>query len=75
MYLFFYISGNIKIYMIIYVDDIIIIGTHPHVINYFIGQMQQEFPVKDLSPLSYFLGIQVTRSSIGLKSLPIEIYY
>lgn len=46
MYLFFYASGNIKIYMLIYVDDMIIIGTHPHVIKYsFIRRMQQEFRV------------------------------
>jgi hypothetical protein len=28
--------------------------------------MQQEFPVKDLGPLSYFLGIQVARTPTSL---------
>lgn len=51
--LFIHISGNIKIFLLIYVDDIIVTGTHAA----FIAQMQQEFPVKDLGPLSYFLGI------------------
>jgi hypothetical protein len=41
-------------------------GTHPHIISSLISCMQKEFPVKDLGPLSYFLGIQVTRTSTGL---------
>jgi hypothetical protein len=36
-------------------------GTHPSLIAAVIGKLQQEFPLKDLGPLHYFLGIQVTR--------------
>jgi hypothetical protein len=64
--LFTFISGSIKLFMLIYVDDIIITGTHPHLITSLIQLMQKEFPVKDLGSLSYFLGIQVTRSPAGL---------
>jgi transposase InsO family protein len=64
--LFFHTNGSLKIFLLIYVDDIIVTGTHPHVISAIITRMQQEFPVKDLGPLSYFLGIQVTRTSTGL---------
>jgi len=64
--LFLHTSGNIKIFLLIYVDDIIVTGTHPHVITALITRMQQEFPIKDLGPLNYFLGIQVTRTTDGL---------
>jgi hypothetical protein len=64
--LFLHISVHVKVFLLIYVDNIIVIGTHPHVINALITRMQHKFPVKDLGPLSYFLGIQVTRTSTGL---------
>lgn len=52
--------------MLVYVDDIILTGTHISSINSLIRRMQQEFTLKDLGPLSFFLGIQVTHSSNGL---------
>jgi hypothetical protein len=58
--------GNIKIFLLIYVDDIIVTGTHSHIISSLISRMQREFPVKDLGPLSYFRCIQATRTSEGL---------
>jgi hypothetical protein len=64
--LFVYLHGSIQIYMLVYVDDIIITGTHPNVISDIITKLQSEFPLKDLGPLSYFLGIQVTRDATGL---------
>jgi hypothetical protein len=64
--LFIYLHGSIQIYMLVYVDDIIITGTHPTVISNIITKLQSEFPLKDLGPLSYFLGIQVTRDATGL---------
>jgi len=64
--LFIHISGSIKIFLLIYVDDIIVTGTHAPLISALISRMQQEFPIKDLGPLHYFLGIQATRTSNGL---------
>ena len=59
--LFIYSHGQVHLYMLVYVDDIILTGTHPSLIAAIIGKLQQEFPLKDLGPLHYFLGIQVTR--------------
>jgi hypothetical protein len=59
--LFIYSHGQVNLYMLVYVDDIILTGTHPSLIAAVIGKLQQEFPLKDLGPLHYFLGIQVTR--------------
>jgi hypothetical protein len=64
--LFVLISGAVQIYMLVYVDGIILTGTHSSVLGSLICQMQQEFPFKDLGPLSFFLGVQVSRSSHGL---------
>jgi hypothetical protein len=64
--LFIYLQGSIQIYMLVYVDDILITGTHPQVIQSIIAQLQQEFSLKDLGPLSFFLGIQVTRDASGI---------
>jgi hypothetical protein len=61
--LFIYTHGQVHLYMLVCVDDIILTGTHPSLIAAVIGKLQQEFPLKDLGPLHYFLGIQVTRQS------------
>jgi hypothetical protein len=37
--LFIYVSGLIKIYILVYVDDIIITGTHPHAIHNIVTQL------------------------------------
>jgi hypothetical protein len=66
--LFICIHGTIQIYMIVYVDNILITGTHPQVIYNIITQLQSEFPLKDLAALSFFLSIQVTRDALGLHA-------
>ena len=52
--------------MLIYVDGIIVTGTHLEFINSLISRLQLEFPLKDLGPLSFFLGIQATRTEHDL---------
>jgi hypothetical protein len=64
--LFIYLHGSVQVVMLVYVDDIIITGTHLAVISTLILKLQQEFPLKDLGPLNFFLGIQVTRTTSGL---------
>jgi hypothetical protein len=64
--LFVLISGAVQIYILMYVDEIILTGTHPLALTSLICKLQQEFPLKDLGPLSFFLGIQVSRSSYSL---------
>jgi hypothetical protein len=64
--LFFFLHGAIKVFMLIYVDDIIITGTHLHVLTALIAQLQKKFPVKNLGPLGFFLGIQASRCGDSL---------
>ena len=46
----------------VYVDDIVIIVDDVQGISDLKSLLQQKFQTKDLGPLRYFLGIEVTRS-------------
>lgn len=47
-------------YILVYVDDIIIMGNSNHTINHLISTMDDKFSHKDLGTLSYVLGIEVS---------------
>jgi len=64
--LFTYHHKSVHIFVLIYVDDIIVTGTNFIAISDMISNLQQDFALKDLGPLSYFLGIQATRNSKGI---------
>ncbi|KAM2827187.1 hypothetical protein COP1_036768 [Malus domestica] len=52
--------------LLLYVDDIIITGSHPQAITAVIQALTHEFDMKDLGPLHYFLGIQIVQNKNGL---------
>ena len=64
--LFVHSSDNGIIYLLLYVDDIVLTGSNASLIDTFIHKLQQEFSMKDLGNLHYFLGLEVTQSSQGL---------
>jgi hypothetical protein len=64
--LFIYNKHGTQLYMLIYVDDIIILGSSTMVVTHLLAQLRDAFAVKDLGPLNYFLGIQVRHTSQGL---------
>lgn len=53
-------------FFLIYVDDIIITGSHQSEINRVITALASEFPVNDLGDLFYFLGVEALRTKAGL---------
>ena len=55
-------NGSQLTLILVYVDDIIITGTNSDIIDNFITKLHSQFSLKDLGPLSYFLGIQVSFS-------------
>ncbi|CAN1261943.1 Uncharacterized mitochondrial protein AtMg00810, partial [Linum perenne] len=63
--LFFHLTPS-PIYVLIYVDDIIVTGASKEAVQELIGSLAQRFQVKDLGALNYFLGIQVNRTSDSL---------
>ncbi|KAM1541138.1 hypothetical protein ACFX1Z_011089 [Malus domestica] len=52
--------------LLLYVDDIIITRSATHAIHAMIQSLTQEFDIKDLGPLHYFLGIQIVHKEDGL---------
>lgn len=54
------------IYLLVYVDDIIIMGSSSAHVMAFINVLSVRFSLKDLEELSYFLGVGTTRSADGL---------
>ncbi|GKB13852.1 retrovirus-related pol polyprotein from transposon TNT 1-94 [Tanacetum coccineum] len=57
--LFIYSRGHILLYILVYVDDIIITGNNKGTIDNIISQLGSDFALKDLGPLNYFLGIEI----------------
>ncbi|XP_028119403.1 uncharacterized mitochondrial protein AtMg00810-like isoform X1 [Camellia sinensis] len=55
------------IILLVYVDDIILIGDDTIGIAKVKQELSQVFDIKDLGPLKYFLGIEVARSRSGIS--------
>ncbi|KAF3652826.1 putative boron transporter 5 [Capsicum annuum] len=56
---------NLYIYLVVYVDDIVITGNDQNGITNLKQHLFQHFQTKDLGRLKYFLGIKVAQSSSG----------
>ncbi|KAM2735330.1 hypothetical protein PS2_023163 [Malus domestica] len=54
------------IIVLVYVDDILVTGPQSSACHEFIHQLSNQFPVKDLGPLHFFLGLEVQRTTDGL---------
>uniref|UniRef100_A0A2N9HNG4 Reverse transcriptase Ty1/copia-type domain-containing protein n=1 Tax=Fagus sylvatica TaxID=28930 RepID=A0A2N9HNG4_FAGSY len=65
-FLFIYKHHQVVAYLLLYVDDIVLTSNTPSYLDQLIAQLSTVFDLKDLGPLHYFLGLQVTRSSSGL---------
>jgi len=63
--LFVKFMPSYTIYVLIYVDDIIITRSSKHEVTTLISNLSECFALKDLGPLHYFLGIEVTRLRNG----------
>jgi hypothetical protein len=64
--LFFYNKGDVTIYLFVYVDDVIVTSSSEKATTTLLQDLQEEFALKDLGELSYFLGIEVTKISYGI---------
>ena len=53
--LFIFHHGNLTLLLLVYVDDIILIGTSHGFIDQFVTTLADRFSLKDLNALSYFL--------------------
>uniref|UniRef100_A0A2N9HQK3 Reverse transcriptase Ty1/copia-type domain-containing protein n=1 Tax=Fagus sylvatica TaxID=28930 RepID=A0A2N9HQK3_FAGSY len=63
--LFFYKSKSFTMFILIYVDDIIITCSKPTEIDALLIVLQSDFAIKDLGTLHYFLGVEVIPNAHG----------
>jgi hypothetical protein len=64
--LFIYNKSNIVIFVLIYVDDIIVTSSSDQAIQALLHDLKNDFAMKDLGELNYFLGIEVKKTRHGL---------
>ena len=58
-----YSRGNALLYFLVYIDDLIITGSDPSLVNNIVRQLDSKFPTKDLGVLFFFCGVEVLVTS------------
>ena len=64
--LFFHSRNNLLVYVLVYVDDILVTGNNNDAVSRVIAALGERFSLKDQGDVNYFCGIEVTRTSHGL---------
>jgi hypothetical protein len=64
--LFMFRRPVVTMFLLIYVDDIILVSSSSTAASRLARDLSSEFAVKDLGPLRYFLGIEVIPVPTGL---------
>jgi hypothetical protein len=64
--LFIFHRGSDTVYLLLYVDDIILTAFSMELLRRTISALQREFVMKDLGPIHHFLGITVERRPDGV---------
>jgi histone deacetylase 1/2 len=64
--LFYYNQGGYIMFVLVYVDDIIVASSSQQATEALLKDLQQDFALKDLGDLHYFLGIEVKKTQDGL---------
>jgi hypothetical protein len=64
--LFYFNKHGVTVFVLIYVDDIIVVSSDPRATAGLLHSLKQDFALKDLGELHYFLGIEVNKVTDGL---------
>jgi len=64
--LFIHRKPGVTLYLLVYVDDIIVTGSSPAEVSTLIATLVARFSLKDLGCLNYFLGVEVIPSTPGI---------
>jgi hypothetical protein len=64
--LFFFHNQDITMYVLVYVEDIIVVSSSPLATTSLLKNLESDFALKDLDDLHYFLGIEVSKISGGI---------
>jgi hypothetical protein len=60
--LFFLRAKDVTVYVLAYVDDIIVTSSSSKATTALLQDLERDFALKDLGDLHYFLGIEVTKT-------------
>ncbi|KAK9214347.1 hypothetical protein WN944_006336 [Citrus x changshan-huyou] len=63
----FVLRSNHVLYLLVYVDDIVVTGSNDALVSQFVECLAQCFSLKDLGSLSYFLGVEVVPHHLGIQ--------
>lgn len=66
-------QGREIVYILVYIDDMVITGSNSILLNQVISSIAARFSLKNLGELRYFLGREATRTSAGLHLMQ-QIY-
>jgi hypothetical protein len=64
--LFHYHKGSVVIFLLVYVDNIIVASSSHATVTTLLQDLHGDFALKDLGPLHYFLGVEVKHTTEGL---------
>ncbi|GKB39599.1 retrovirus-related pol polyprotein from transposon RE1 [Tanacetum coccineum] len=64
--LFVFARNSSIMYLLVYVDDLILTGNNETMLTSFTMHLNSEFTIKDLGDLCYFLGLEVSYTEDGL---------
>jgi hypothetical protein len=64
--LFIFNSAQHVLFLLVYVDDIIVTGNSDNILSDFVSSLAKHFSLKDIGDLSYFLGVEVLSHKHGL---------
>lgn len=66
MSLFIYKKLHTAIFVLIYVDDIIVTSSHDDAITTLLKDLGSEFDLKDVGDIHFFVGTEVNKTSSGI---------
>jgi hypothetical protein len=64
--LFIFRRGTDTVYLLLYVDDIVLTASSVALLQHTISAVKREFAMKDLGPLHHFLGVFALHQANGL---------
>jgi hypothetical protein len=64
--LFYLWNKDVTMFILVYVDDIIVTSSKPHVVTALLQNLDSDFALKDLGGMHYFLGIEVNKVNDGI---------
>ena len=72
--LFLFQRPSVTMYLLVYVDDIVLVSSSPTAADALVTALGRDFAVKDLGQLHFFLGIEVAHQSRGSLALTQKKY-